>query len=35
MVIGDKMISNFIHGTTNIPIDFPEAQPLEEVLANA
>ncbi|MBO6522798.1 MAG: carboxymuconolactone decarboxylase family protein [Balneolaceae bacterium] len=32
MVIGDKMISNFIHGTTKIPIDFPEAQPLEELI---
>lgn len=32
MVIGDKMISNFIHGTTNIPIDFPQAQPLEELV---
>ena len=31
MVIGDKMISNFIHGTTQVPIDFPEAQPLEEL----
>lgn len=28
MVIGDKMVSNFLHGTTQIPIDFPEAQPL-------
>ena len=32
MVIGDKFISNFIHGTTNVPIDFPEAQPLEELV---
>lgn len=32
MVIGDKMISNFIHGTTQIPIDFPVAQPLEELV---
>ncbi|NET33664.1 MAG: carboxymuconolactone decarboxylase family protein [Cyanothece sp. SIO1E1] len=32
MVIGDKMISNFIHGTTNIPIDFPQAQPLAELV---
>jgi uncharacterized peroxidase-related enzyme len=28
MVIGDKIISNFFHGTTQIPIDFPVAQPL-------
>ncbi|GAB5410316.1 MAG: peroxidase-related enzyme [Balneolaceae bacterium] len=33
MVIGDKMISNFIHGTTNVPIDFPQAQPLEELVS--
>jgi uncharacterized peroxidase-related enzyme len=25
MVIGDKIISNYIHGTTQIPIDFPLA----------
>ena len=31
MVIGDKIISNFIHGTTQIPIDFPLAPALEEV----
>jgi uncharacterized peroxidase-related enzyme len=29
IVIGDKIISNFLHGTTQIPIDFPVAQPLE------
>lgn len=29
MVIGDKMISNFIHGTTKIPVDFPAAVELE------
>ncbi len=34
IVIGDKMVSNFIHGTTQVPIDFPEAAPLE-VSANA
>ncbi len=28
MVIGDKIISNFIHGTTNSPIDFPLAPEL-------
>lgn len=31
IVIGDKIISNFIHGTTQIPIDFPKAPALEEV----
>ncbi len=29
MVIGDKIISNFIHGTTQIPVDFPVAPELE------
>lgn len=29
MVIGDKFISNFIHGATNSPIDFPIAVELE------
>ena len=29
VVIGDKIISNFIHGTTQVPIDFPLAPALE------
>lgn len=29
VVIGDKIISNFLFGVTNIPIDFPVAAPLE------
>ena len=29
MVIGDKIISNFLHGVTQIPIDFPLAPELE------
>lgn len=29
LVIGDKMISNFLHGTTQIPVDFPVAPELE------
>jgi hypothetical protein len=28
MVIGDKIISNFFHGTTQIPVDFPAAPAL-------
>jgi len=32
VVIGDKIISNFIHGTTQIPVDFPAAPELEEAL---
>lgn len=33
VVIGDKIISNFIHGITQVPIDFPVAAPLEPVAA--
>lgn len=33
MVIGDKIISNFIHGTTQIPVDFPAAPALETTTA--
>ncbi len=33
IIIGDKIISNFLHGVTQIPIDFPVAQPLEAVHA--
>lgn len=33
MVIGDKTISNFLHGTTQIPVDFPVAPELESALA--
>ena len=29
VVIGDKIISNFLHGATNVPIDFPIAPELE------
>lgn len=28
MVIGDKITSNFLHGTTQVPIDFPAAPEL-------
>ena len=31
IVIGDKITSNYFHGVTQIPIDFPVAQPLAEV----
>ena len=33
IVIGDKIISNYFHGITQIPIDFPVEQPLESVKA--
>ena len=29
VVIGDKTISNYLHGITQIPVDFPEAVELE------
>ncbi|WKN40918.1 carboxymuconolactone decarboxylase family protein [Tunicatimonas pelagia] len=33
VVIGDKIISNFIHGATQVPVDFPAAPVLEAVAA--
>lgn len=33
ITIGDKVISNFLHGTTQIPIDFPVAKELQTELA--
>lgn len=33
IVIGDKVISNFIHGATQVPVDFPVAPELEAELA--
>lgn len=33
IVIGDKMVSNFLHGTFKLPIDFPVAPELEAVEA--
>jgi len=33
VLVGDKTISNYLHKTTNVPVDFPEAQPLEAVEA--
>lgn len=33
IVIGDKIISNFLHGVTQIPVDFPAAVELETVVA--
>lgn len=32
-LVGDKTISNYIHSTTQIPVDFPLAQPLEATIA--
>jgi len=28
VAIGDKVVTNFLHGTTRVPVDFPEAPPL-------
>lgn len=33
VLVGDKTISNYINNTTEIPVDFPVAQPLENVEA--
>lgn len=33
VVIGDKIISNFLYGVTQIPVDFPAAAELETVAA--
>lgn len=33
VLIGDKIITNFLHGVTNVPIDFPVAPELEAVTA--
>lgn len=33
IVIGDKTVSNFIHGATQIPVDFPAAPELAEAFA--
>ncbi|MEL6809905.1 MAG: carboxymuconolactone decarboxylase family protein [Bacteroidota bacterium] len=33
VLVGDKTISNYLHKTTQVPVDFPQAQPLETVVA--
>lgn len=30
IIIGDKIITNYLHNTTQIPVDFPLARPLRE-----
>jgi uncharacterized peroxidase-related enzyme len=32
-LVGDKTISNYVHSTTKVPVDFPLAPSLEEVVA--
>jgi len=29
-LVGDKTISNYVHSTTQVPVDFPLAQPLQK-----
>lgn len=33
VLVGDKTISNYLHKTTNVPVDFPAVQPLEVIEA--
>ncbi|WP_298478638.1 carboxymuconolactone decarboxylase family protein [uncultured Maribacter sp.] len=33
VLVGDKTISNYLHKTTNVPVDFPVAEPLETIEA--
>lgn len=33
VLVGDKTISNYLHKTTDVPVDFPLAQPLDLVEA--
>ena len=33
VLVGDKTISNYINNTTDIPVDFPVAQPLQAIEA--
>ncbi|MEO1010908.1 MAG: carboxymuconolactone decarboxylase family protein [Bacteroidota bacterium] len=33
VLVGDKTISNYLHKTTQVPVDFPEVQPLEPIEA--
>ena len=33
VLVGDKTISNYVHRTTDVPVDFPVAQPLETIEA--
>lgn len=35
VVIGDKVISNYLHSTTKVPVDFPAAVPLPQVPSRA
>lgn len=32
VLVGDKTISNYLHRTTDVPVDFPVVQPLENAI---
>lgn len=32
VLVGEKTISNYLHKTTNVPVDFPQVKSLEEAL---
>lgn len=32
VLVGDKTISNYLHKTTDVPVDFPAVEPLEAVI---
>ncbi|QLG45490.1 carboxymuconolactone decarboxylase family protein [Costertonia aggregata] len=33
VLVGDKTISNYLHKTTDVPVDFPQVRSLEEITA--
>lgn len=33
VIIGDKTVTNYLHGTTQVPVDFPAAPPLTQAAA--
>ncbi|MGS0525861.1 carboxymuconolactone decarboxylase family protein [Zobellia nedashkovskayae] len=33
VLVGDKTISNYLHKTTDVPVDFPEAAQLQAIIA--
>jgi AhpD family alkylhydroperoxidase len=35
VVIGDKTVTNYLHATTRVPVDFPAAPPLPRTMAAA
>ncbi|MGQ3353976.1 MAG: carboxymuconolactone decarboxylase family protein [Phreatobacter sp.] len=35
VVIGDKTVTHYLHGTTRVPVDFPAAPPLPQAMAAA